>query len=200
MSFNSSIPLVTDPILLSQSQLKANFQAINNAFSDNHVGLTEDPEFSGMHNQFTFQPQSGDPATDANQIAVYNKLVSSVPELFYRANNSQTPVQLTYPLILTGADNTGVALPQQFSFIPGPFIIFFGEIQNPPNGTVITLAPGTSLLFVDLSLTLLNGSFGTKFFNVAPIDINTPANSFTIKYAFDPIAATFRITYYAIGV
>jgi len=200
MSFNSSIPISTDPILQSQSQLKSNFQAINNAFSDNHVGLTEDPEFAGMHNQLTLRPQGSDPATDANQIAIYNKLVSSIPEMFYIPNNSQTPIQLTYPSLLTGKDNTGAFLKQQYSFSAGPFIIFFGRIDNPTSGQIVTLAPGTSLLYVDLTAAFRDGRFLDATTNVAPTTLNTPANSFTIRFAFIPDPGTFSVLYYAVGI
>ena len=138
MSYNSSIPKSTDPILQSQRQLLANFQAINNAFSTNHVGLTKDPLVAGMHDVLTLRPQAGDPTTSASQIAIYNKLVGGTPEMFYAPNSSQTPIQLTYPSIKSDSSTT------QYTFMAGPFVIYGGLVTNPSNGQTITVTPTTT--------------------------------------------------------
>jgi hypothetical protein len=189
MSFNSAIPLITDPLLQSANQIKANFQAINAAFGDNHVSLAADASTLGKHNLLSFRPQIADPATSSTQTALYNKLVSAIPELFFRHNNSQTPIQLTYPSIK--ADNTLT----QYSFIAGPFIVYGGFIKAPTNGQVVTLSPGTQLIFVDLivaSSTTVNHIDEAAATAIA-------GTSFTIKYA--PFATgSLDIYYLAIGL
>jgi hypothetical protein len=190
-SYNPNIPQTSDPILQSYGQLRANFQQINIAFSDNHVGLTEDPEFSGMHNVLTMRPQGSDPTTTSTQVAIYNKLVSSVPELFFRPSSNQTPIQLTYPSL----KNTTLS---QYTFIAGPFVIYTGFINNPTNGQVVTLTPGTSLKYVDL--TAAHVSLQGLFIAMAiPTSINTPANSFTITYETGGPLGSFGVYYFAIG-
>jgi hypothetical protein len=191
MSYNPNIPQVTDPILQSFGQLRANFQAINNSFGDNHVGLTEDPEFSGMHSVLTMRPQAGAPSTNTTQVGLYNKLVSSVPELFYQPSNNQTPIQLTYPSLV----NTTLT---QYTFVAGPFIIYTGFINTPTNGQVVTLSPGTSLIYADLTVAHL--TFQGLFVAMAiPTNLNAPANSFTIR--FEAISTgTFGVYYFAVGV
>lgn len=191
MSFNASIPVITDPILQSSYQLKANFQAINAAFSTNHVGLTQNSEFSGMHNFVTLRPQNSDPATSATQIALYNKLVSSVPQMFYRPNNSQTPIQMTYSSLKADETNT------QYSFVAGPFIVYGGLISNPTYNQLVSLSPGTTLLYVDLII--VNMQFPAGAFIIQAIPTNISGNSFNIT--FQNIAhPNFDVYYFAIGV
>ena len=69
-----------------------------------------------MHTLLTLRPQATDPTTAADQIAIYNKLVTGIPEIFYRPNSNQTPIQMTYPSLLTDSSNA------QYSFIAGPLL------------------------------------------------------------------------------
>jgi hypothetical protein len=188
-SFNPNIPIITDKILLSQAQIRANFQSINSAFSTNHFPLTSNPEFSGMHNMLTLRPQSSDPTTSATQIAIYNKLVSGIPNLFFRPNNSQAPIQMTYPSIKVDSSNT------QYSFIAGPFIVYGGLIKGVTNGQVITLNPGTTLLYIDLIVTS-NPASPTVVAQVVPTAIT--GTSFTAKY--QTTSGTYDIYYLGIGM
>ena len=200
MSYNTAIPIITDPILQSSQQIKANFQAINAAFADNHVGLTRDPLLSGKHSVLTLQPQSGDPTTSATEVAFYNKLVSSVPELFYRPSNSLTPIQMTYPSLQTGVQSTNpdVYFAQQYSFAAGPFIIYGGLIKAPTNNQTVPLSPGTTLLYVDLIVTNPSSNLpATRFNSAAPTSIT--GTSFNISYQ-NIIAGTIDVYYFAIGV
>lgn len=191
MSFNPSIPLITDPILQSAAQIKANFQAVNSAFGDNHYGLTQDEdEFQGMHNLLTLRPtKSGDPATSATQTALYNKVVGSIPQLFYRPNSIQTPIQMTYPSIKSDLSNT------QYSFVAGPFIIYGGFIAAVTNGQVITLSPGTMLLYVDMIVSS-QPSLPLKVAQVVPTSIS--GTSFTATY--QTTTGTYDVFYFAIGL
>jgi len=189
MSFyNVNIPQGTDPTLQSASQLRANFQAINAAFADNHIGLTQDPELAGMHSQLTLRPQGGNPVTSATQIAIYQKLVAGVPELFYAPSSSQTPIQMTYPSIKADSSNT------QYSFAAGPFIIYGGFIPAAINGQTVTLTPGTTLIHVDL--TIANLPVKPNFITMAaPTSI--AGTTFTISF---PGGLTIPIYYFAVGI
>lgn len=196
MSFNPNIPQNTDQYQQSYTQLRANFQAIEAGFNENHTSLTADPNsILGMHELLLMRAQSGDPTTSAIQIASYNKLVSSIPEWFYRPSSSATPIQMTYPSI-----NINPSALTQYSFIAGPFIIYGGYIQIPTNGQVVTLTPGTSLLYVDLIATNVNNVQPAFAVTAAPTNINTPANSFTISYRAAIAGGKFDLYYFAIGV
>lgn len=172
------------------------------AFSDNHVGLTEDSEFSGMHRMLTLRPQAGDPATTADEVAIYNKLVSTIPEMFFRPSNNQTPIQMTYPSISTGlaSTNPDVAKMDQYTFSGGPFIIYFGFMQNPVVNSTKTLTPGASLLYVSLSLRQFVDLVPGFSYNIQPIDLNLTPNSFKIYYDFPVPSGGFDVWYFAIGL
>lgn len=188
MSFNPNIPTVNDQILVSYQQLRANFQQINSSFSSNHVGLTQDVSVSGMHKVLTTQPQNADPATSSTEVALYNKLVTGIPQLFYRPANSATPIQLTYSSLK--ADSSA----SQYSFIAGPFIIYGGNIENVSTGQTITLTPTSTLLFVDL--TMANNTF-IPFLQTNAYPVNITGSSFTIGQTV--IQMPFNIMYFAIG-
>lgn len=189
MSFNPNIPVVTDQILQSFSQMRANFQSIYNAYATNHVKLDSDQENAGMHNVLTLRPQS-DPVTAANQVAIYNKLVGGIPQLFYAPNSAQTPIQMTYSSIKADSSNT------QYSFVAGPFVIYGGFISSPTSGTVVTLTPGSTLLYADI--TVANMKIQTIFIPLA-IPTNLTGNSFTITYQGTFLPGSFDIYYFAIG-
>jgi hypothetical protein len=197
MSFNPNIPIGTDPILQSQAQLKANFQAIGQAFSNNHIPLTSDSDFSGMHNVITLRPQTGDPTTGVDQTAIYNKIVASIPEMFFRPNSDQTPIQMTYPSIRTGLQTApDTYFPDQYSFAAGPFIIYGGLIKGVSNGDGKTLAPGTNLIYIDLIVVSLAFPTQTKCYEAIPTNIL--GTSFNMTWS-PTILDKLDIYYFAIG-
>lgn len=190
MTYNTNIPQGTDPILQSQGQIRPNFQEINRVFSNNHVGINDD--FKGQHNVLTMRPQVGDPITSATQVAIYNKLVSTLPNLFYMPNNTQTPIQLTYPSL-----NTSSSSNEQYSFVAGPFVVYMGKKVNVANGQNVVLLPATTLIYVGLTSVNVSG-VGLTISNV-PIPINIVGNSFDI--AIDPALSggNVDVFYLAIG-
>ena len=190
ISFNPNIPQVTNPTLQSFFQLRANFQAINAAFTTNHAPLVGNNETFGKHSALTLRAQNGDPVTDPTQIAIYNKLVSSIPEMFFRPNSSQTPIQLTYPSIKTDSSNV------QYSFVAGPFIVYGGFITGPiTQGQVVTLNPGTNLRYVDLMMT---NSKVLPLISHTLAPILTGGTTFTINYQ-NSTNNVFDAYYFAIG-
>ena len=192
MSYNPLIPQVANQTLQSYYQLRANFQSIAQAFGDNHVGLTQDDSVSGMHNLLNFQPQTGmtpDPATSATQIALYTKLVNSIPELFYRPSSDQNPIQMTYPSINADSSDT------QYSFVAGPFVIYGGFISAPTNGQTVTLLPSTTLVYIDIIAANLQVVAGIKTQVVIPTSV--VGNSFNISFEG---TRKFDVFYLAVGV
>lgn len=196
MSFNPNIPLGTDKILISAKQIRSNFQSINSAFRDNHQALTSDPSIAGMHNVLTMQQQSGDPATSATQVALYNKSDGIAPELFFRPNSNQTPIQLTYSSIKSDSTDT------QYSFMAGPFIIYIGKITAPTNGQLITLLPTSTLVFVNLNATNFSGKISSiADVPFSPFPSTIVANTFILKYPgyVTTQGLTMDVFYIAIG-
>lgn len=182
MSFNPTIPLVSDLMAVSQPQVKANFTAIYNTFNENHTPFNQNNV--GMHDLVNFREQSGDPTTLATQIALYTKNVGGFPELFFRPNNSQAPIQLTYPTITT----TGA---QQQSFVAGPFVVYMGFLSM-TSGIAVTLTPASTLIYVGLTLNATRTSLGNILY-AAPTGM--VANSFTPVFQ----GGAQTIYYFAIG-
>lgn len=190
--------MVTDKTLNSFNQIRTNFQSINAAFADNHVGLTADPKFSGMHSIVTMQPQSGvlAPVTTSSQIGLFNRLVSGQPNLFFAPGSSQTPIQLTYSSIK--ADSSA----DQYTFMAGPFIIYGGKITgltNASQGQTKTLTPGSSLIYVDLTMANPGATYpALPLKSAVPTGIS--GTSFNISFQAYAGTATFDIYYFAIGL
>jgi len=172
----------------------ANFQAINQTFFENHVGLTSENNI-GKHDSLTLRPQGSDPATNADQAAIYNKLVTTIPQLFFRPNTNQTPIQLSNEKLDTL--QTGAGGDAQSSFIAGPFTIYFGYFVNCPPSQLITLLPTSNLIYVGLSTVKTNAGNGPQGTYIAT-PINISVNQFTITH--DAVSLVNPTIYYmAIG-
>lgn len=187
MSFNANIPQATDKTLQSFSQIRSNFQAINTAFAKNHVALTEDDQTTGLHNVVNMIAQGGAPVTSATQTAIYNQLVSSIATLFFAPNNAQTPIQLSYPSIDTTPSSAN------YSFVAGPFIVYFGFFIGITTGTNKTLSPGSGLLYVDLTPAYAGPIIFPAY--AYPTNVSSASTTFTVN--FTNSAST--IYYFAIG-
>lgn len=199
MSYSSNIPNLNDFLSLSQKQMLSNFQEINSSFFRDHVGLTEVSDV-GQHKSMTFRPQSGDPTTGATQCALYNKLVSTVPQLFFRPINNGTPIQLTNSNLNTV--QTGATFDSQSSFLAGPFTIYMGYVSNCPNGQPVILTPSSTLQYVGLSTVIAQQPIPSQF-NIA-VPINRTGSQFVIQYTFTipvtvPPTPLPTIYYMAIG-
>lgn len=203
MSYNQNIPVGTDYMVISRPQIKANFQLINQVFAKNHVRLnsTDLGNLQGMHSVLTFRANANaalNPNTTIDQLALYTKIVSGSPELFFRPSNNQTPIQLTYPSISTGLQSTNpnVYLPRQYSFLAGPFVFYFG-LLDVNDGDVITLTPTTTLVYVAV---LQVGGLGSDKSSAAATNINSGGTNFTVRLPFTSFSGPFPISYIAIGI
>ena len=200
MSFNSSVPNPTDFLALSQKQLLANFQAINAAFAENHVNLGNIDNPQGQHTLLNLRPQEGqspDPNTTADQIALYNKLVAGVPQLFFKPSSNQTPIQMTNSNYSV-SNPPGPTLDYRVStFLAGPFTVYIGYLRDVVNPTVVTLLPFSTLLYVGVT-THLNGTINPNIFNLTNAT-NIIGNQFTIIY-HPSITPKPTIYYMAIGI
>ena len=199
MSYNSNIPANSDYMLISQPQIRANFQAIATTFAQNHESLNS--SLQGYHDVLTFRQQNGDPVTTAGQVALYTKQVASTyPALFYAPQSSQTPIQMTYQTLVTGSNNATppVYLTTQQSFIAGPFVIYMGYIAGATVGQGVIVSPVTTLLYVGLSV--LNTGIGALVSSTAcATGINTSPGTGTFLIQFSTVSTSQNIYYFAIG-
>jgi hypothetical protein len=193
LSFNPDIPIITNAMLQSQGQIKANFQAINAAFTQNH-------SFSqatlGMHNLLLFREQSTDPTTNSGQIALYTKAVGTNPCLFYRPTSNQTPIQLTYPSINTFIPTDFEAPGAQYSFTAGPFVIYGGYLVGVTQGQAVTLLPFSHLLYVGFML-FPAPAIATYYSYICATNIVD--NTFNIQFDVNAPPSVMNMTYFAIG-
>jgi hypothetical protein len=135
------------------------------------------------------QPQTVDPTTDATHVSLYSKLVTSIPQLFFRAINNATPVQLTY-----GSIGIDIEEAQQYTFMAGPFVFYAGYLPSTTQLQVVALSPTTTLLYVGVtaanttSTPLSTASQATR--------LNLPPGSFSVLH---PSYSTLSVYYVAIG-
>jgi len=195
VSYNPNIPIATDFRAVSQRQILSNFQAIASAWLENHVPLTANKNV-GKHEVLTLRAQVGDPPTLANQSAIYNKLVGGVPQLFFRPNTNQTPIQLSNSNLNT--IQTGATGDEQSSFIAGPFTIYLGTVRNCPVSQPITVTPTSTLIYVGLSTIKTNQAGGSQG-NFIATPINISGDQFTITHAAVSLVDP-TIYYMAIGI
>lgn len=191
MSYNPNIPVITDPILQSSRQIRQNFISIDEGFYKNHVGLTQDNSIAGMHETIIFRTQS-DPTTTVDQVGIYTKLVSGVPNLFYAPNSAQTPIQMTFSSLKVDDTDT------QYSFVAGPFVIFFGRVNNPTNGQTVILSPTTTLIFVDLCV--VDPVVTSKLYLSVADATNITGSQFKIEWNTTISLPAINVFYTAIGI
>ncbi len=188
MSFNPSIPVVTDPTLQSGKQIRSNFQSIGQSFGENHSSMNYNPEAAGTHEALVIVPiklPDIPPVTDATQLALYSKIVGgpAIPELFFKPNNNQSEIQLTFPSILSDATQS-----QQYTFIAGPFVIYAGNVVNPIQNQQVILPKMSQILFVGLTFSIF----------AQGLPVNVVGNIFEIQVTQ---ASTPKTVYYvAIGI
>lgn len=186
MSYNTAIPQSTSKRAISQRQILINFQSIYRAFANNHSPLGLGTQ--GKHTVLILRSQGSDPTTAATQTAIYQKLVTGVPNWFYRPASNGTPIQMSYPSIDITTANAN------YTFVAGPFVVYTGKVLNPTNGQTVTLLPSTTLRYVGLGVNNFNGG---GLFTAGVAATNISGNSFNIE--FQAGAAVRDVYYLAIG-
>lgn len=187
MSYSASIPNASDPRAISQIQIQANYQAINTTWAVNHNSLVGN-DVPGRHRVLTIRQQSGNPTTSASQVALYNKDVSTIPQLFFRRSSNGNVIQLTY----TSLQDTG---DQQYSFIAGPFLVYGGVLSNVTQAQLVTLSPTTTLKYVGVIGSGISGTLKTT--QVVATDLS--GSTFKIRFQAGLTSPIPKVYYIAIG-
>ena len=94
MSYNAAIPQPTDPISQSQNQILTNFSQANIAIGVDHTALDVALN-QGKHKKSTYVEQTLDPATAANEMAIYSKDVAGVTTEFLRKESNGTVIAMS---------------------------------------------------------------------------------------------------------
>lgn len=126
MTFNAAIPQATDLISNSQSQIQTNFSQSNTAFGIDHTAF-DVVSNQGKHKKSTYVEQGADPATLADEMALYSKDLAGVTTLYLRKENNGTVVQIS------GQDPTSAT--SGSSFLPGGIVIKWGTFSIGGSGT-----------------------------------------------------------------
>jgi hypothetical protein len=137
MTFNPNIPQGAQLISATQAQIQINFDQLNSIFDVDHVTYDNATVANrGKHDKSTYIEQGSDPATSANEIALYSKDLSSVSTLYMRKESSGTVIQMS------GRDPI-LANPGR-TFLPGGIILVWGTFSLAPgvNSTAVTFPGG----------------------------------------------------------
>lgn len=125
MTFQANIPLATDLISISQSDIKNNFTSLSTSWNVNHVDFNASG--AGKHKFVSLPNQLVDPATAVSEVALYAKAVAAIPTLFLRKESNGSIIQMS------GQDP--IALTNGTTFLPGGIIIKWGQFSTNAGGT-----------------------------------------------------------------
>lgn len=120
MTFNPNIPQGGDPFSQSQGQILTNFGTSNSIFGVNHGEFNNSTVLDrGKHKKVDFL-RIAPPGTLANEAVVYQRLVGTDSNLFFRRDNTAADIQLTGkdPVV----NSTGS------TFLPGGILLNWGSV------------------------------------------------------------------------
>lgn len=189
MTFNPNIPQPNDFISASQAQIQTNFSQLETIFDVNHVTFDDAAAVDrGKHRHAAFIEVT-DPATAANEIAVYCKDVAGSSRMFMRQENNGTVIQTTGADPIVGANGS--------SFLPGnssgPVIMKWGTFSM-GNGVTSQAVNFISAFSSGVNTIVLtstsSNSDNTAGVNQGSITVNgftafrgaSPANALTYHY------------------
>jgi hypothetical protein len=89
MAYKSNIPLATDKLSTSQSDLNGNFTEINTYVNVDHVAFNGANQ--GKHKKATFPVAAAPGAAGAAEVGIYAANSGGVPELFINKTATQIP-------------------------------------------------------------------------------------------------------------
>lgn len=93
MTFTPGIPQSGQSLGNSRTQIVDNFTNYNDTMSQDHVAPNATGQ--GKHKLSTYVEQAADPATLANELAMYCKDLAGISSLFLRKESSGTVIQLS---------------------------------------------------------------------------------------------------------
>ncbi len=165
MTYDPQIPLVTESPKDSASPIQVNFSQFASIFSSlvggvtyNHMPLNNLQQ--GKHGAVLFQNQILDPGVDQDLTVLYSKNATShastEPQLFVQipkflptnedtTNAPNAPMQLTY-------NSVNTAGPVYYSFLPGGYLIYFGNVTTLISPQLVTLSPVPTELLIAIAM------------------------------------------------
>ncbi len=157
-TYTVDTPQAPQQFNLSQPEILANFQAINELISVNHTGFNIPNDF-GKHKFVQMPFQTEDPETAENVIAMYTKATGSpnVAEIFYRYPGNGEVVEIK-PVVNRGfgtAYNVGdIQVAVQF---PSGFILKYASNNTGSSGNTDITYTATAPQFKYIPVVLSQG-------------------------------------------
>lgn len=154
MSYNPDIPQANDDPSQSQGQILSNFQTLNTFLSQNHVPLNDGDQ--GKHAFLQMPEQSSDPATAANEAALYCKeydvdgLGTLVSTLFFRNESNGA--------VTTFGGPSSLAIPG-YAYLPGGLLVQWNRVAASSGSNVpYPIAFGAPAFYVNFAPTGTSGT------------------------------------------
>ena len=127
-TYNPSIPMATDLISNSQSQILANFGQLNTQFGVDHIPFnTGSGNGDGTHKKITFDNAPTEPTPTGTISNVFPLLVGSNQELFFK--NASTEYSSSGKVQLTGPSSIGSTTNSSgYVTLPGGLLLQWVEV------------------------------------------------------------------------
>lgn len=170
MTYNPNIPLNTDFINSSQTDILSNFMTFYTAFLANHIPL-DGVSGAGNHTIVQLPEQESGFQTDIGEISVYTNFAeSSTDQIFIRyQSNSQTFQFSNYQIYSIPAANGYISF---FTFLPGNVLVYFGAVSISGFPFEFKLTPAIAKNIVSMNFCPSN------FTSVIPwVTLQTPVNN-----------------------
>lgn len=202
-TYTATVPDASNPMNETQPLILANFQAINELVSINHVGFNTTN--SGKHNLLSMQFQSEDPGTASTDLAMYTKATGSPnpSEIFYQYPNNGTVNQLTPATAAGGGGSVAATSGDGWCQFSSGIIMRWG-IGTINGGGAVVFPTGEGIPvyqsfigYVKVTLDASQSS-NTNLSNVVPSNAYGLTEIFVYTYNASPFANTFY--YLAIGL
>ena len=164
----------------TRDQIRNNIGDLKSSLAVNHIDLDNGAQ-TGKHKFLQLPNQAVAPSTLVNESGFYAKS-STGSQLFWRAENNGTEVQLTKtPMADVNAANGGGST-TRYTFLPGNYLEITGFATNATDGSTINLSTSLSQI-ISIHLTALgNSSSGTNRALVAqPRTVNAGAGTMVIN-------------------
>jgi hypothetical protein len=138
MAYQPNIPLATDQLSQSQSDIQGNFQAIKALVDVNHVDFANGVDF-GKHNFVTFPVQSVAPVFAATEEGLYNKVpaapfpLTAVNELFINKRSGAGSVQIPMTASILSTSSSPGFGSSGWTYLPSGILIKWGKFNTARN-------------------------------------------------------------------
>ena len=176
MTYNAGIPLATDLISSSQSQIKTNFSQLDAQFGVDHTAFSVGGATAGLHKQVSLPTVLAvDPVVAGTASAIYAKAVAGVAQAFFA--NSASVKQLTGDVTAAANGST---------YLPGGIILKWGSagtIGAPVSfvGAFPNACFGVNVTSTDLAYT---GSFHVNPITAANFTVTRTSGSGATGYYY----------------